>query len=133
MADELDMQRLHSEQIARSILWWLDGGPDSGGLATDSFLAPKAALAAIKDMIGRYEGLSEWVDAVEKAAAADAAVQVAISVDAPTTVIMNLRTEAQSARASTGRLAGPKADNPENLVRALAALQTLAAQKPEGY
>jgi len=125
-----DKRRWTAERSAASIEWYLDRPNADGALGTDPSLASRAAELVTEEMERQYEGLVPWVAVTEAAAEAEAAFQAALKWGATKVVLNTLRESADKAAEAIANTKTIDADDPEQVLRAYAAMKRLSANRP---
>ena len=125
-----DKRRWAAERSAASIEWYLDRPNADGALGTDPSLASQAAELVTEEMERQYEELVPWVAVTEAAAEAEAAFQAALKWGATKVVLDTLRENADKAAEAIANTKSIDADDPEQVLRAYAAMKRLSANRP---
>ena len=125
-----DKRRWMAERSAASIEWYLDRPNADGALGTDPSLGSRAAELVTEEMERQYEGLVPWVAVTEAAAEAEAAFQAALKWGATKVVLKTLRESADKAAEAIASTKTIDADDPEQVLRAYAAMKRLSVNRP---
>jgi|GEM_PF-3332053 len=128
-----DKARLAAERSASSVEWYLNRPNADGALADDPYLVARAALHVLGEMEAHYEELGGWAEAVEAAAEAEAAFQIARRWGATGAVLGTLRANADRSLAVLASTPGITSDEPEKVLQTYATMKKLSATRTDSY